>query len=552
MTPLSLRLFILPCLLLASPARAEWRVPDCTALVRWAEQVNQHAGLTLRLGGRGIGEQVLPGLMRAPVTTETFGKPVEDWTEAEAQEAGRIIGRCSMQPEGRSQRNLLGQAGQIAQQTQWLLTQRGRSRRALTQALAELEAQPFAPQIMPFLAALPAAGNPAGYRMAMATLRGMPPALIRPARAAVGSVPFLLPPDIDSLLRPAVEAQLASRRVALRQSLIDALAELPGRPDGLVQLDRGPPPALRDALDEAGRAALAEATAARRLAILVEIEKTLEERIAAAPADADGFLWLAALSDDSAYAALPEVRRAALDATIAARAAPLAPVAAEAALAEIAALPRDMNRLPRALHLMQEVTAGLERHGGAELARRFAAESRQAVTALADAALPAFVAFLESRPADETTLRNLGRPPRFLRDLVEALPEAGGRYQAVIAARQQTIANELAAAAAAEHARQEAARAARAAEVAAEAAREAGPLIGRRYRALDGTLELEFLDATRVLATHAGRDLTVAGSYEEIAGNRVIITLPEQNFVVTRAGKRLDGGRLVLERMATP
>ncbi|NKC33739.1 hypothetical protein [Falsiroseomonas selenitidurans] len=539
-------------LALAAPARAQpLASPDCAALAAWSGQLGAEAGRTLTRNWRGQRALVLPGLLRAPVTEQTFGKPALAWSEAEVQQVGRMLNDCARDPAIGGARFALQEARRaVLDQAALLLTWRGRNRERLPREVQAISEHPFAPAILLFLRAVPAVTDQAGYDAAYRLMAQLPPALRRHADPLLGGMRYLLPEDVAEVITPAVERHLVAQREEAQAALVTPLAALPPDLGGLQRLDRVADQPLMAVLDAPGRATVEAAVAARRTAILADMDQALQGIVAEATADLQGFRTLLFLAQDPRRAALPEDRRAALDEASAARARAMASEAVAVSLVQLEGMDPHPRALPRALRLRRDVLGALEHFGRADLATGFATDSATRIGTLADAGLPVLVEALDKVPPTRQSINRLSQPERVLTELGEVAPQAAARWQAAVAARQQAIRDTLDAALAAEQARRDADRAAREAAIAEEAAREAGSLIGRRYRSRE--LELEFLDATRVLATDANRNVTVAGRYEEIAGNRIIVTLPDQNFVVTRDGPRLSGGRLVFERVAAP
>ncbi|MDP3417108.1 hypothetical protein [Falsiroseomonas sp.] len=526
--PLRALLLILPLLLPGAAARAQLGETTCPELVAWAREDAVHADLGVSLGWAELAprrELTLPGLFLAPVTTATFGKPALEWGRLDLRTLNARLRACIRDREMAPHRPALTEAQRlVAGATTSFLEHRERVLDELPVQLDRLAQQAFAPPLLPFLAALAGAGDPAGWQAAQLALRDLP----GPARGT-GShllrlVPYLLPEDRPRLLLPELERQRAQRLAEARQSSLDALAQLPATPRGLAALEALEKGAVMPVLRPEDRAEVIAAQQSRRAALLDEMQATLRRRITNVPASPMAFGMLAAIRRDAAFGALPPDRSAALTAELEAHSRSLAATLLGRVEREMAEQPETLEALGQSVLLRQQVTAALRPHAEAGALAAFEDASTRRIAAIAEAALPQFEAVLAEVPA--AGLDEL-RPPPWL----AALPAPfATRYATALADRRAELEAEIAA------------------EAAAEAAREAGPLAGRLYATADGAMRLEFLDASRVLVTQQATQMTFAGSYEEIAGERLILTLPDANVVLRREGRRLDGGALVLLR----
>ncbi|NKC33735.1 hypothetical protein [Falsiroseomonas selenitidurans] len=532
-------LLSLVLLLAAAPLRAAPADIACTDLLAWARQAGDHDSLALTRGWPALAprrEVVLPGLFLAPVTAETFGQSATAWDRDTLRAVSRRLRACARDRALRDQAAVFNTARALLDgDAARFLRQRERSRGRVAEQLARLEQAAFAPGILPFLRALPEATQPMGHAVALRLAGGLPPQIRGTGRLLLREVPYLLQADIEATLRPRLASQIAARQAQARQAVAAALAALPATPRGLAQLDALADGPLEAALEAADRPGFAAARAARREALLARMEEGLRQRLAqlaVGPARPAQLAQLDRLRQDPALAALPAARRRAMEAEIAGLGRRLASQVMQANREALAVRPVNLPTLAVAAPAQARLLQALEAYAEPAALARFREESGTALAALAEDAFPDFAARLAALPVGEEGLRLLRQPPPWLDSLPPQAAAQEARFRDALAARRGAIEAGLAAAAA------------------AEAAAEAGPLTGRHYAAGDGRLRLEFLDSGRVLATQA--ETTRAGTYEEIAGERVIITLPDTNLVLRRAGRRLDGGAVVLERVASP
>lgn len=533
--PILPRFLLLAALLLpATPALAQLREASCPDLLTWLRQAQAEAAPDLSLGWRELssqGEVTLPGLFRAPATAATFGKPALEWLRDEARRLADTLRGCTRQRDMREHRDALGEGQRLAGQSLVpFASSRGRALEAVPRALEQLGQAPFAPRIVAFLAALPEADTPDGWQAAQQAQRGLTGTLRPPAQILLRERPYLLPEDAERLLLPEVRRQQAQRRGEAKAASLAALADLPPTPDGLARLmnlERGN---LEEALHADDRAEVAAARQARRTELLAEIEAGIRRRIAQVPDALLGFGMLDAERRAPALQALPPETVQALRDSMTARGQQIAANLMNGVLSEMEAMPPSLPNLANQMQLRRNVVARLRPHAEPAALAGFETRATSHIASMANAAFPDLQAELAAAPVDPAALARLAPPP-WVADLPEP---AQARYMAAFAERRAALEAEIARLAA------------------EEARREAGPLRGRHYANQDASVRLEFLDARRVLVTQSMANTTVAGTYEEIAGERVIITLPDSNMVLRRIGRRLDGGALVVERVPPP
>jgi hypothetical protein len=141
---------------------------------------------------------------------------------------------------------------------------------------------------------------------------------------------------------------------------------------------------------------------------------------------------------------------------------------------------------------------------------------------IAEAVLPGFRAELARLPASDETLTLIDSE---VLGGIAAWPDSAAAEKARFAA----VAQER-----------------RAAILAAVNRAEAGPLNRRIYEGAE--FRLEFLDGKRVVVTPPG-EAPEAGTYGEEADGRVIVTAAGRSIVMTREGRRLVAGPIVVRRV---
>ena len=157
-----------------------------------------------------------------------------------------------------------------------------------------------------------------------------------------------------------------------------------------------------------------------------------------------------------------------------------------------------------------------------------AARVRAAADAKAEkvgnAMMPAFQKNLADLPVEDASIDNLDGPTlAYVRQSFAPAPAVRTRFEQAAAARRADI-------------------------VAALTKAEAGAMRGRHYADRAGRIKMEFVDRTRVFVT-APDGQTAAGTYTEEKDGRVVVTLPNTSMVLTREGRRLNGGPVELRRV---
>ncbi len=573
-------------LVLAAPARAELRQPACEALAAWAEGHERGAAWAPNALGLGARNR-FAAVFAAPSTADAFGKPVLDWTPDESRALAPHFQSCAealRRARQSAAATALGQLrNQVLRDIPAYLGNLAEARAAIPAALAELAEAPASVALLRLHQALAAIGRePGAGERASRAANGVPGPARNTARALLNALRDLPEAEIPPALA-AVAPRLDPLRAALADALIAEAEAVPATAAGRQQLDRRMAQAMPEHAPDLGPAETARveaAVAARRGAIAAALRADLLHQIASVPDDPMGAQMIAMLRQraQGLGEALGAEERRAVEAAAGARLAAIGSTITGRLLGLVAGAPASAEGLAGLQRLEAQSPApqilaligpdGLARIR-AEAAARRAALAPEVVTALLARASAVPVAF-----EGFDTLDRLAPPP-----LRAALPETeGARLAAGLAARRAAIAEallpgfrtglarlpatdeglaaiedqvlpelrDLPASAEAEQARFLAlAQDRRAAILAAVNRAEAGPLRGRVYA--NDTLKLEFLDRGRVIATLEGA-APAAGTYEEVADGRVILDVNGESLVLTREGRRLAGGPLVLRR----
>jgi hypothetical protein len=575
-------------LLLATPGRADLPQPACDALAGWTAGFERNAGWQpnpLALGGRAR----FNALFAEPATAALFGKPVLAWTPEEARALSNHLAACADTLRRAGNRDATAALGLLRTQAQRdlpaYLTALEEARAAAPRAIAELAEAPPSLALLRFHRAVAALGtaDDAATRANQATsgLGGVPRNSARTLLAALRDLPAA---EIAPAIAP-VAARLDPLATAVADALVAELAAMPATVAGLQQLDRRLQQALPDYGPQIGAAETARveaAVAARRLAVGEALRDEVLRQVAVIPVAPMAGQMLDRLRQQAAQssgAAIgPEGMRA-IEAAIAARRTAIGAELVTQVLAAVAASPATLPGLAGLKRLETEPaapafldlagSAGMDRIRQAAAARRgvLGAEVAAALVAQAAAVPPEAEAFAAlDRLAAPATLDLL--PPAEATRVKDA---AAARRTAVAAAMLPGFRTGLAAlpqtdeglarldtdvlpeiaswpdSASAERDRFAAlAQERRAAILAAVNRAEAGPMRGRVYEG--DALKLEFMDRTRVVVTALG-GTSAAGTYTEERDGRVFVEVNGQSLVLTREGRRLVGGPLVVSRV---
>lgn len=327
----------------------------------------------------------------------------------------------------------------------------------------------------------------------------------------------------------AVLAAIGQRRIeigeTIRNDIIRQVQAAPPSLAGAQMLDRIHQQTVQQRGEVIGREGLEAVAAAireRRVAIADAVRDEMLASIARMPPTPESLQRLEAWASPRPHAAsavlgpgdLQQVREAA-----AARQAELGVEVAEAVIGEIAATPLDVETFALLDRTVSDRLLALLPQTQAERLRAAAAERRRTVAATL---LPRLRQELAALPESDDALIRIDQ---------ELLPQLATWPDSAAAERDMFV---------------QAAQERREAVLAAVNRSQAGPLRGRTY---EGPFaKVEFIDASRVIAT-AGANPPTAGTYDEIDGGRVIITVNNDAMVFTREGARLISGPIVLQRV---
>ncbi len=308
--------------ILASPAMAQLRMPECEALAAWAEGYQRGAQWKVNEIGSS---RWIPTLFAAPATAELFGKPVMAWTEAEAGDLVRHMQGCERQFQQARQlekRNAIDtMRGWARNNLTAMLRAVAAAREGVPAGLAALEPAPASPQLLQFWSALSRATTQQGFNaanQAAGQLQGEVQAQARTLLAALRDLPQA---EIGPAGTEKASARATAMRGAVRDQIVAGLGALPASAQSLQSLAAAPQ-ALRQrygtSLGQDDFRAIDEAIASRRAAVGAEAEKEIVAQIAAIAPGAPAFLAIDRAAPDALLRILPppnaEKVRAAADA----------------------------------------------------------------------------------------------------------------------------------------------------------------------------------------------------------------------------------------------
>lgn len=514
----------------------------CGPVVAWAREAEGQGHLDRRVGWQGplYNELRLPGGFLTEQAAALFGPGPGDWTSEDFQRVSALLRDCHGETSDESERSALRSADALREAGERYARGTAGAARRVPEALAQVDAQPFEPSILEFLVALAQGVRPDNLDPLLRASQSLPMPLRAGGMAELEIVRtwgYLTPEALAGQVAPEVARQTERRRAELLASLQQSLAALPQPSpgeapdprslDGLARFENTPTLAL---LDAPRRSQLLAEIGERRGAITAALYARLEARLQAIQPGLDSFRELDWLRQDGSLQQLHPGLQAEFQGAVAARAAAIAPEVVALALAALEREGPSLDGVESALARYSELVMTLRRQGlpAEEAAYRAAADPPLA--RLVEAGIEGYRSSLAALPAEEASLEQLGADrQRFLdwpwSDLPAILPDAAPRFAAALALREQEIA-------------------------AAIEAAEAGPLAGRAYGLASGfsaVQALEFLDGDRLLLSFSG-GMTQAGTYEEIAGNRIVVTSADGNFVLRRAGRVLDGGQFAFAR----
>lgn len=450
--------------LLAHPAEAQFRVPDCAAIADWAQGGDrQQRWEPNAIGGRA---GILAHYM-TPRTAQVFGKPVLEWTVEESRSLDRPFLDCAQ--ASRANRALMsllqGLRISAVNEIPNYLTARQQAREAVTAASAALGQAPPSLPLLAFYGALGGAGRDMqGYQAANQRAAQVQGPAQAPARALVTQLRTLPTEEIAAAVAP-LAGRVAAMADAVQQGLAAEISAVPASLPGLQALDRFGQAMRQRYVGVLGAErvrALDQGILARRSAIGREMTAAMTDELGRVSEGPDGFAEIDGIADE------------------------------------------------RVLRVLTADQAGQVRAAAA--VRR---------KALADQILVPFRRQLAGLPNADESL-----------DVIDQEVLSGIRAW-------PASANE-------EKARFEQEAVGRRAEIVARLNRaESGALRGRVYEG-DG-VTFEFVDRTRVFVK-SPLGQTLAGTYTEERDGRIVVTLNNESMVLSREGRRLVGGPVVLRR----
>jgi hypothetical protein len=296
--------------LLAHPAAAQFRVPDCATLADWAQGADRRQRWEPNaVGGRaGILAHYL-----TPRTGQVFGKPVLEWTVEESRSLDRPFLDCAQ--ASRANRELMaalqGLRISAVNEIPTYLTARQQAGEAVAAAAAALaQAQPSLP-LLAFYAALSAAGRDMqGYQAAAQRAAQVPGPAQPPARALVTHLRTLPTEEIASAVAP-LAARTEAMRDAVQQGLIAEIGTVPASLPGLQALERFGQAVRQSyaaALGPERVRALDQAMLARRTAIGGEMTAAMTDELGRVADGPDAFAEIDRIADERVLRVLTEAQ----------------------------------------------------------------------------------------------------------------------------------------------------------------------------------------------------------------------------------------------------
>lgn len=517
-------------------AQADITVPDCSALIGWAIAGQSQSDLSLSIGGqselRDHQLYTFHGAFQSSDAAALFGSLGEDWNRQDVRNLGRALRRCKKDAADASAVAALEAANEWAEEAELYLGMSGRALEGAPEALAAIDAQPFSLPVLAFLKTLNEEFTLETFEALRGMLRDLPPPLRAGGlveREIVGAWGHIPQHALQTELGPEVARQLDERRGQLAAIIMSEIDAATGKERDTVRaLDDLAQSSMLELLDEDRVAEIKAEIETRRGGLSASTSAALEERLVAVGTGWDGINALQRLVSDPDLLTLPETERQIFRDRVLSKFPETIRSAIDETLLRMRDAPEGPRGLDRAINdyenqvgLMGDWAMEAELDAFKEAAVPLLREKAEEV--LQSDYRPA----LRALPAEEENVVLLRRERARFERWPEPLTEIGRAFSAAAEGRANEIEEEIAAA-------------------------EAGPLMGRIYRKTAGNIlieQLEFLDETRVLVTLFNGSVQ-AGTYEEISGNRVILTAEDAaNFVLQRAGKRLESAQVTFERV---
>lgn len=341
------------------------------------------------------------------------------------------------------------------------------------------------------------------------------------ARTLVAALRPLSEAEIAKVVHPVAAARIPSLRRELREGLVQEIEGVEASTRGLTLLDRHAQTAERDYAAGLGTEEMQRveaAIAARRAEIGESIRDGLIHQAGEMPLSVQGHSQLARFEQQLLQQypeMIGEVGVAAVLAAVEQRRAQIVQTLRDEMIGQVQATPVGVQAFRRLDEIAPDRLLALLPEAEARKVRAAVNERRQTVAA---ELLPQLAALPDTDDA--------------LLELEEVILPEFERWPASALAEHAPI--------------ERAAQERHAAILVAVNRAEAGPLRGRVYEG--SFLTVEFIDAGRVIATTGSRP-PVAGTYEEIADGRVIVTVNNDAMVFTREGARLISGPIQVRRV---
>jgi hypothetical protein len=306
--------------LLAHPAAAQFRVPDCAALAEWAQGANrQQRWEPNAIGGRA---GILAHYM-TPRTAQVFGKPVLEWTVEESRSLDRPFLDCAQASRANRELMSLLQGLRISAVNEIpnYLTARQQAREAVTAAAAALGQAPPSLPLLAFYGALGGAGRDMqGYQAANQRAAQVQGPAQAPARALVTHLRPLPTDEIAAAVAP-LAGRADAMADAVQQALMAEIGAVPASVPGLQVLERFGQAMRQQYAGVLGIErvrALDQGIVARRTAIGTEMTAAMTGELRQVTAGPDGFAEIDGIADEGVLRVLTadqarQVRSAAAD-----------------------------------------------------------------------------------------------------------------------------------------------------------------------------------------------------------------------------------------------
>jgi hypothetical protein len=300
---------LLVALLLAPPATAQLRKPDCQALAGWAAGY-QH-GAQWRPNEIGT-QSAIPTLYATPATTQLFGKPVVEWSEAEVRALFEHMQGCErefQQARQFQQRNAIDtMRGWLRNNVSAMLRNIAAARETVPQAIAALEPASASPQLLQFWSALSRATSQQGFNAASQASGQLQGEVQAQARALLAALRNLPQAEIGPAVSEKASARADAMRGAVRDQIVAEIGAMPLTGQSLQALVAAPQ-ALRQrygaSLGPEEFRAIDAAIASRRTAIGAQAEKEIAAQIAAISPGPEAFAAIERAAPDALLRLLP-------------------------------------------------------------------------------------------------------------------------------------------------------------------------------------------------------------------------------------------------------